>query len=275
MHVTKNKFLNSVVLITGAASGIGRATAEMLAEQGAALALLDADKSGLESVIEKFLKNDTRLLYAVGDCRDAGLISEFVENVESVLGPINGLVPAAGVGRAMPAEEMTDEAWSYVLSINLDAVFQICRVIGGRMLKRGAGSIVTLGSITAKGGQAGRVNYAASKWAIAGLTKSLALEWGARGVRVNAVAPNAVLTPMITEGLPKKFVADVIIDRTPLGRLAQPEEIASVILFLLSDSASYVNGAVWEVDGGLTAGFLTHHQGNDLALKVKKKDVLQ
>ena len=260
-------FSGRAVLITGAARGIGRATAESLAERGASLALMDLDGGALESLAGDLAGSGTAVHHAAGDCRDVSFIERFVDRAESRIGPIDGLVPSAGVARAMPAEEMSDEAWAHVLSINLDAVFRICRAVGRRMVGRRRGAIVNLASITAKGGQPGRANYAASKWAVAGLTKSLAVEWGARGVRVNAVAPNGVATPMILDGLPRDFVEKVMIDRTPQGRLARPEEVAAAIAFLLSDEAAYVNGAILEVDGGLTAGFLTHRNGADLAMK--------
>jgi 3-oxoacyl-[acyl-carrier protein] reductase len=162
---------------------------------------------------------------------------------------------------------MDDATFESVLGVNLTGVFFTCRAVGRVLLEQGRGAIVTIASITAKGGQPGRANYAASKWGLVGLTKTLAVEWGHRGVRVNAVAPNGVDTPMIRDGIPEDFLADVMLDRTPLGRLAKPEEIAAAVAFLLSDEAAYVNGAVLEVDGGLTAGFMTHRHGADLARK--------
>ena len=162
---------------------------------------------------------------------------------------------------------MDDSTFESVLAVNLTGVFYTCRAVGRALLAGGGGAIVTIASISAKGGQAGRANYAASKWGLAGLTKTLAIEWGHRGVRVNAVAPNGVDTPMIRDGIPEDFLSGVMLDRTPLGRLAQPEEIAAAVAFLLSDEAAYVNGAVLELDGGLTAGFLTHRHGADLARK--------
>lgn len=260
-------FAGRGILITGAARGIGRATAHYLAARGAALALADMDGDGVKATAAALAGEDAAIFASPLDVRDTAAVKAFVDAAESALGPIDGLVPSAGVAQAMPAERMDDAVWDRVIDINLSSVFRICREVGRRMLDRGQGAIVTLASVTAKGGQPGRANYAASKWGIVGLTKTLAVEWGARGVRVNAVAPNGVDTPMIRDGLPPAFVDDVMLDRTPLGRLARPEEVAAAIAFLLSDEAAYVNGAVLEVDGGLTAGFLTHRRGADLAMR--------
>jgi 3-oxoacyl-[acyl-carrier protein] reductase len=260
-------FAGRGILITGAARGIGRATAHYLAARGAALALADMDGDGVKATAAALAEEDAAIFASPLDVRDTAAVKAFIDAAERVLGPIDGLVPCAGVAQAMPAERMDDAVWDRVIDINLSSVFRICREVGRRMLDRGHGAIVMLASVTAKGGQPGRANYAASKWGIVGLTKTLAVEWGAHGVRVNAVAPNGVDTPMIRDGLPPAFVDDVMLDRTPLGRLARPEEVAAAIAFLLSDEATYVNGAVLEVDGGLTAGFLTHRSGADLALR--------
>ena len=260
-------FAGRRILITGAARGIGRATAHYLAARGAALVLADMDGDGVKATAAALAEEDAAIFASPLDVRDTAAVKAFVDAAESALGPIDGLVPSAGVAQAMPAERMDDAVWDRVIDINLSSVFRICREVGRRMLDRGHGAIVMLASVTAKGGQPGRANYAASKWGIVGLTKTLAVEWGACGVRVNAVAPNGVDTPMIRDGLPPAFVDDVMLDRTPLGRLARPEEVAAAIAFLLSDEAAYVNGAVLEVDGGLTAGFLTHRRGADLAMR--------
>ncbi len=134
------------------------------------------------------------------------------------------------------------------------------------MLRRGYGRIVCICSIVAKGGQPGRVNYSASKWATASVVKTLAIEWGNRGLRVNGVSPGVVGTPMVINGVPADF-QEVMHDRIPMERFAEPEEIASAIGFLLSDDASYVNGAVLEVDGGITAGYMTARNGENYAIK--------
>ncbi len=256
-----------VFVVTGAARGIGAAVARRLAAEGASLALVDLDIAGLEALASDLTGQGISVLTTGFDTRDSAATDAFIGQVHRHFGRIDGAVPCAGIARAAPAEEMSDALWNDVLGINLTGVFYTCRAVGRVLLQQGSGAIVLIASITAKGGQPGRANYAASKWGIAGLTKTLAVEWGHRGVRTNAVAPNGVDTPMIRDGIPPAFLEGVMLDRTPLGRLAQPDEIAAAIAFLLSDEAAYINGAVLEVDGGLTAGFMTHRQGADMARK--------
>lgn len=254
-----------VALVTGAASGIGASVCRYLASIGVHIAAADQNAEGLEALRAQ-LNPDVQFLGAVIDVRDEAAQQEFVARVEKSLGAITDVVPCAGLARSAPAEDMTAEQWDLVLDINLRGTFLTCKAAANVMLPRRRGSIVCIASITAKGGQPGRANYAASKWGLVGLVKSLASEWGNRGIRVNAVAPNGVDTPMLNVGVPEHFRDDVMLDRTPLGRFARPEEIAQTIGFLLSDAASYVTGSILEVDGGLTSGFLTHRHGADYAL---------
>ncbi len=267
MAIRHGRFTGKAFLVTGAARGIGEAVARRLATEGAAIAATDLDAAGLAALATSLEAEGTQVIAEALDTRDAIATDTFVGNAVQRLGRLDGAVPCAGIARAAPAELMDDATFADVLDINLKGVFFTCRTVGRVLLAQGHGAIVTIASITAKGGQPGRANYAASKWGLVGLTKTLAVEWGHRGVRVNAVAPNGVDTPMIRDGIPTAFLDDVMLDRTPLGRLAQPMEVAAAIAFLLSDDATYINGTVLDVDGGLTAGFLTHRQGADLARK--------
>jgi 3-oxoacyl-[acyl-carrier protein] reductase len=251
-------------LVTGAAQGIGRAVAEAIAESGGHLALCD-----LKADEATELARDLAQRYAIRaqayelDVRDASATAVVVRRAEAEVGLIYGAVPAAGITRNGPAITIDPEQWADVLSVNLSGTFFTAQAVARGMIERRSGTLVTIASITAFGGQPGRANYAASKWGLIGLTKSLAIEWGSYGIRVNGVGPNAVATPLFYDGVPQDFIDGVMLDRTPMGRIAQPAEIASVVLFLLSEKAAYVNGAVIPVDGGLTSGFLTHSQGRD------------
>ena len=262
-----SRFAGKAFLVTGAARGIGEAVARRLAAEGAAIAATDLDAARLAVLAADLTICGGRIITGCFDSRDSRATEGFVAQALETLGRLDGAVPCAGIARAARAETMSDATFQDVLGVNLTGVFFTCRAAGRVLLAQGAGAIVNIASITAKGGQPGRANYAAAKWGLAGLTKSLAVEWGHRGVRVNAVAPNGVDTPMIRDGLDPAFLAEVMLDRTPLGRLAQPAEIAAVIAFLLSPEAAYINGAVIEVDGGLTAGYLTHRHGADFASK--------
>ncbi|AKH98870.1 dehydrogenase of unknown specificity, short-chain alcohol dehydrogenase like [Hoeflea sp. IMCC20628] len=271
MNVTFD-FTGKVVLVTGAASGIGRATVEALVEAGAAVGIADIQGDEVEALAQTIRGQGGAVVGLPLDVRDATATERAVETLEAELGPIFGLVTAAGLSRPAPAEDMSEASWDLVMDTNLKGMFLSCQSAGRRMLDHGAGAIVNIGSVNSLGGFAGRSNYCSSKFGVAGLTDVLAIEWGRRGVRVNAVAPNGVDTPLVRQGIPPKFVTDVLDDRTPMGRMALPGEIASVVLFLLSDAASYVSGSMLRVDGGLCSGFYTRSQGADLASAALLRD---
>ncbi|MCG7400325.1 SDR family NAD(P)-dependent oxidoreductase [Caballeronia zhejiangensis] len=256
-----------VVVVTGGASGIGLASVIALAADGARVAVLDANEAGVQKAVEQaraVSASPDGVTGAVIDVRDKAVLDVAAARVEEQLGPVNALIASAGVAGAGKAEDLTLDEWDHVFAVNVGGAFATCQAFARAMLARRAGSIVLLGSVDALGGQPGRTHYTASKHAIAGMVKNLAIEWGSRGVRVNGVAPNLVDTPMVQRGVPPRFIRDVVEDRTPLGRMARPEEIASASLMLLSDAASYVNGVMLALDGGLLAGPFTRRQGNDL-----------
>lgn len=255
-----------IFFITGAARGIGFATAKLLGEYGAKVVLTDYSEA-VEQAAQSLRNNGVDAIGFQLDVRNVEEVEKVMEKVETEYGPVFGVVPAAGITQSGPAITMSQEAWQNVIDINLTGTFSVCRAAARKMLERKAGRIVMIGSVGSFGGQSGRVNYVATKWAIAGLTKSLAIEWGSNGLRVNAVCPNAVNTDMYKKGVPEEFSKNVIEDRVPYGRVAEVDEVAKAIVFLLSDAAAYINGVLLPVDGGLTAGFFTHRQGRDLALK--------
>ncbi|MCY0096808.1 SDR family NAD(P)-dependent oxidoreductase [Hoeflea ulvae] len=265
-------FSGKTVLVTGAASGIGRATVEALVKAGAAVGIADIQGDEADAFAETIRGQGGAAIGLTLDVRDAAATERAVEMLEDELGPIFGLVTAAGLSRPAPAESMSEASWDLVMDTNLKGMFLSCQSAGRRMLAHGAGAIVNIGSVNSLGGFAGRSNYCSSKFGVAGLTDVLAIEWGRRGIRVNAVAPNGVDTPLVRQGIPPSFVTEVLDDRTPMGRMALPGEIASTVLFLLSDAASYVTGSMLRVDGGLCSGFYTHRQGADLASAALLRD---
>lgn len=230
-----------VAVITGAAQGIGRRTAEVLAAEGYQLAMMDRQEvQGLDG------------LSFVGDVSDAGDVDRFVVAVESAYGREDLLVNNAGIASIAPAEETTLEVWREVLDINLTGPFLLCRAFGRRMLVRGTGSIVNVASVAGLMGVADRVAYNASKHGLIGLTRTLAVEWGGRGVRVNAVCPGWVKTEMDDASQASGAYRDGdITDHVPMARFAQPDDIAQAVAFLADPAKSgFVNGTALSVDGG-------------------------
>ncbi|GGM74925.1 D-threitol dehydrogenase [Dactylosporangium sucinum] len=236
-----------MAVVTGAAQGIGRRTAEVLAEEGYALALLDRQPVlGFEAI--------DALTFA-GDVSDEADVAQFVAAVEARFGRADVLVNNAGIASIAPAEETGAAQWRRVLEVNLTGPFLLSQAFGRRMLVRGSGTIVNIASVAGLLGVADRVAYNASKHGLIGLTRTLAVEWGGRGVRVNAVCPGWVKTDMDDESQASGAYGDGdITDHVPMARFAQPEDIARAVAFLADPARSgFVNGAALSVDGGWAA----------------------
>ena len=253
-----------VIFITGGGSGIGRAIGIEAARGGARVAVADAIPERAQQVAAELHAMGVDSLAEVLDVRDAAACEVVVARIEAKLGPIDGMVASAGISPPSAATTMSDEIWSRCLDVNLTGMFRSVRPVGQRMVARQRGAIVTIASVDGLGGHAGRAHYSASKHGVIGLTRALAIEWGRFGVRVNAVAPGVVDTPLVRANLPADHIQYAMVDRVPLGRLARAEEQAGPTLFLLSDAASYVTGSVMTVDGGTSAGFFTRWNGADL-----------
>jgi 3-oxoacyl-[acyl-carrier protein] reductase len=230
-----------LALVTGASRGIGRAIAEELARAGASVVL--GYRSGRDEAEELAASIGARAVQAdVSSPEDA-------KRLVDEAGDVDVLVNNAGLTRDGLLARMPDDDWRTVIETNLSSVFYTCRAVTRPMMKKRRGSIVNISSIVGVHGNWGQTNYAASKAGIIGFTKSLARELGSRNIRANVVAPGYVKTAL-TEVLPEEATA-AMIQNTPLGRVADPEEIAGAVRFLASDQASFITGDVLLVDGGL------------------------
>ncbi|MDB5828958.1 MAG: 3-oxoacyl-[acyl-carrier protein] reductase [Variovorax sp.] len=252
-----------VIVVTGGASGIGLAVAQEAAAQGARIGIIDSSPAQADAALAAFRAAGVEALVEIVDVRDEAACEAATDRIERALGPIDGVAACAGISRPEPSESMLEETWDAVIGINLTGVFRSIRPAGRRMIQRRRGAIVTISSTDGLGGHAARAHYAASKHGVVGLTRSLAIEWGRYGVRVNAVAPGVVDTPLLRRNVPPEHVANAMIDRVPLGRFSTAREQANACLFLLSDASSYISGATLAVDGGLTAGYFTRWGGAD------------
>jgi NAD(P)-dependent dehydrogenase (short-subunit alcohol dehydrogenase family) len=236
-----------IALVTGAAAGIGRAIAEAFAEQGAKLALVDRDSIVAE--LPAALGGDHQAF--VFDVRQDDAIERTVQTVVEHFGRLDILVNNAGIGPLAPAEEYPTEEWDRTLGINLRAAFLFARAAAGPMIAQKSGRIINMASMAASIGIAGHVAYCASKAGLLGMTRCMAVEWGPKGLTVNAVSPTVVETELGLSGWAgeKGVRARAAI---PTGRFAKPWEIAAAVLFLSSPGAAMINGADLAIDGGYT-----------------------
>ena len=246
--------LGRVALVSGAAGGLGAATAMRLATEGAAVAVVDRDaKAGGEVVDEIERQGGTAAAFAC-DVSDAAAVRMLITDVAKTFPQVDILVNNAGIIRDRLLVEMTDSEWAGVLDVNLTSMFYMCRAFLPGMIQRRYGKIVNMSSRSALG-NSGQTNYSAAKAGVQGFTATLAIEVGPSNINVNAVAPGYFVTPMTAfiaqrSGISHQAHQDEVAARTPLRRVGQPEELASVIAFLASDDASYVSGQTLYVNGG-------------------------
>jgi NAD(P)-dependent dehydrogenase (short-subunit alcohol dehydrogenase family) len=255
MYLEKFKLDRKTAVVTGAGQGIGLACAEALVEAGAKVVIADRDPDAAEAGRASLKAKGLNAEIVIMDVTDSARVSEVADQLVSRHGKIDILVNNAGIARSeTPAEKVTDEHWLNVVDVNLNGTFWCCRAFGKHMLDAKSGSIVNIGSMSGfiVNKPQEQSYYNASKAAVHHLTKSLAAEWGARGVRVNAVAPTYVATPLnaFVKNNPQMY--DAWIGGTPMARMGEVDEIASVVLFLASDAASLMTGSVVLVDGGYT-----------------------
>ena len=238
-----------VAIVTGAAQGIGRAIAEALASAGADIAIADMDPGRAQETMEAARKLGRRVLNLKVNVAEWNDVKEMTDRVLSEWGKIDILVNNAGITRDGLLMRMKEEDWNLVLQVNLTGTFNCTKAVMQPMAKQRYGRIVNIASIVGVMGNAGQANYAASKAAVIGFTKTVAREYASRQVTVNAVAPGFIDTAM-TQGLPAD-VKESLQKQIPLGRLGLPSDVAAAVRFLVSDEAGYITGQVVHVNGGM------------------------
>ncbi|WAX93550.1 SDR family NAD(P)-dependent oxidoreductase [Aminobacter sp. NyZ550] len=245
------RFDGKRVLVTGGASGIGETVARLLSDLGARVVIADLNREQLEPALQRTAAADV----TQGDVASEDDAERMVREAITALGGLDLVFNSAGIGDDLvPVHDQSVERWQRVIDVNLKGTYLMCRAASRPMLRQRCGAIVNVSSIVGLGGFPRRSAYAAAKAGINHLTHTLACEWGPSGIRVNAIAPAYTRTPMVQALLERKAFDPTILERrTPLGRLALPEEMARAAVFLLSDWASYITGTVLPVDGGWSA----------------------
>jgi 3-oxoacyl-[acyl-carrier protein] reductase len=248
--MSKPRLSGKVSIITGAGQGIGQATALKFAAEGATVVVCDIKQQQVDAVAEQCRALGVSALGLVVDVTQREMVDAMVQRVLQAYGRVDVLVNNAGITQDARLQKMTLEQFDRVIDVNLRGVFHCAQAVADTMVSQGSGVILNASSVVGVYGNFGQTNYAATKFGVIGFTKTWSRELGPKGVRVNAVAPGFVQTPILST-MPDKVIESMA-ERVPLKRLGQPEDIANVYAFLASDEAGYVNGAVLEVSGGMT-----------------------
>lgn len=236
-------------IITGGAQGIGKAAVKRFAEEGAIVIIWDVNEEKASATIDEFKDISNKIEFQKVDVTKLESVSEAAKKIIDKHNKIDILINNAGITRDASFLKMTSEQWQQVIDVNLTGVFNCTKAVAPFMVEKLYGKIVNTSSVVGIYGNFGQTNYVATKSGIIGMTKVWARELGRKGINVNAVAPGFIATEMVST-VPEK-VLEMLKERTPLGKLGEPEDIANAYLFLSSDEAKFINGAVLSVDGGL------------------------
>lgn len=245
-----NQLKNKTAIITGGADGLGKAGAELFAQEGARVFIWDINKEKGEAVVDEIRSNGGNAVFMEVNTVDYNAVEAAGKKILEQAGKIDILVNNAGITRDASLKKMTPEQWQQVIDVNLTGVFNCTKAISMHMTAQKYGRIINTSSVVALYGNFGQTNYVASKAGLIGMSKTWAKELGRKGITVNAVAPGFIMTDMV-----KKMPEDVLKSmesKVPLGHLGDPADIAHAYLFLASDQARYINGSVLSVDGGMT-----------------------
>lgn len=244
------KLKDKICIVTGAAQGIGLATALKFAEEGATVIVCDLQPAAIEAAVDRCRQAGAQAEGFVVNVTDRAQVDAMVAGVKQRFGRIDVLVNNAGITKDARLVKMSEAQFDAVIDVNLKGVFHCAQAVADTMVAQGRGVILNASSVVGIYGNFGQTNYAAAKFGVIGFTKTWSRELGPKGVRVNAVAPGFIETPILAT-IPEKVLQQMR-EQVPLQRLGRAEEIANVYAFLASDEASYVNGAVIEVSGGMT-----------------------
>jgi len=258
-HSVPYELAGMTSIVTGGGSGIGRAIALAFAAEGAAVAILDMKQESADAVSQEIKAMGGKSAAWQKNVSDATAVPDVIASIEKTLGPIDVLVNSAGIRDVSSCLELSLELWASVVSVNLTGPFIWSQAVARRMVIRGSGgAIINIASVAALSAVADRTAYVSSKHGLVGLTKIFALELGKHGIRVNAIAPSGVDTPMAADALSRvPDAAEVVRRSCPMGRLARPQEVADLAVYLASPRASFVTGSIIPIDGGFLTGRLT------------------